>query len=194
MEEPLRIYLELLQKWNRQINLTAIDDEERFLAEHAEDSRFLLSHLGDAKSVVDLGTGAGIPGILLKIWRPDLEVTLLDSTRKKISFCGEAIRRLGLSGIRAVWGRAEESTMQQALGRYDLVVSRATWKLRDFLSMALPYAGDSGRVAAMKGPRWKEELTEAAEILKGSPLALIGTHPYTIPGGKSRCLLIFEKG
>ncbi|HPQ80897.1 MAG TPA: 16S rRNA (guanine(527)-N(7))-methyltransferase RsmG [bacterium] len=194
MEETLRPYFELLGKWNRKINLTAADDEARFMAEHAEDARFLLSHLGDAKTLVDLGTGAGIPGILLKIWRPDIEVTLLDSTRKKISFCAEAVRFLKLSGIRAVWGRAESAAMQRALGVYDLVVSRATWRLKDFLPMALPYSKDSGRIFAMKGQRWESELSESAGVLRNGTLRLAGTHPYTLPNGKSRCLIVFDRG
>ena len=194
MEEAIREYFELLKKWNRHINLTAADDEERFESTHVEDARFLLAHLGNAGTLIDLGSGAGIPGMLVKIWRPDIEVTLLDSTRKKVSFCGEAIRRLGLAGIRAAWGRAEDERMRRALGVYDVVVSRATWELGEFLEMALPYAAEKGRIIAMKGPRWEEELSAAAGVLEKTPLALEGAHPYSLPGGKTRCILVFERG
>lgn len=193
MDDSLRRYYELLVKWNRQINLTSVDDEAGFRSAHAEDAHALLPHLGDAHTVLDLGTGAGIPGILLKVWRPALEVTLVDATRKKISFCDEAIRQLRLSGIRAVWGRAEDAKVREDLGRFDLVVSRATWDLREFLSIALPYVGEGGRVIAMKGPRWDEELAASAKTLVGGELSLIGTHPYVLPGGQSRCLLVFER-
>jgi len=194
MEEVIREYYELLKKWNRHINLTAADDEERFESAHVEDARFLLAHLGDAKSLIDLGSGAGIPGILVKIWRPDIEVTLLDSTRKKVSFCGEVIRRLNLAGVRAAWGRAEDERMRRALGVYDVVVSRATWELGQFLEMALPYVAEKGRIIAMKGPRWEKELSAAAGVLEKTPLALEGAHPYALPDNRARCLLVFERG
>lgn len=187
----LQLYLSLIQKWNRRINLTAIDDEEGFRTRHVDDARALLPHLCDAKRVIDLGTGAGIPGIVLKILRPDLDVTLLDATRKKVSFCAEAIRQLGLTDIRAVWGRAEDERLARAVGKYDLVVSRATWDLARYLPAALLYMKEGSRCIAMKGPRWREELSAAARALKETPLALEGTHPYALAGGEERCLVIF---
>ena len=193
MDDSLRRYYELLVKWNRQINLTSVDDEAGFRSAHAEDAHALLAHLGTARTMLDLGTGAGIPGLLVKIWRPALEVTLVDATRKKIAFCDEAIRQLRLSGIRAVWGRAEDARMQKELGTFDLVVSRATWELKAFLPLALPYVAAGGRAIAMKGPRWDEELAAAAKVLAGGAFALVGTHPYVLPGGQARCLLVFER-
>ena len=193
MDSQLQKYFDLLRKWNSVINLTSIDDEEGFLNRHVEDVRAIVSWIGDAKRLLDLGTGAGIPGIIIKMLRPKIDVTLLDATRKKISFCGEAIRALGLDGIRAAWGRAEDPKMQRALGRYDLVISRATWELGEFLEIAAPYVAEGGRAAAMKGPRWHEELSKAARSMEKSALTLDGTHPYSLPGGEERCLMVFSR-
>lgn len=193
MNDPLHQYYELLSAWNRKINLTAIKNEEEFLRKHVEDARALIPHLGSARRLIDLGTGAGLPGIVLKIARPDLEITLLDATRKKISFCSEAIRRLDLKGIRAVWGRAEDEALARAMGRFDLALSRATWPLADFLRVAPLHLGDGGRAIAMKGPKWRAELAAAARELEASPLALEEAHPYELPGAGKRCLIIFQR-
>ncbi|MFH0798894.1 MAG: 16S rRNA (guanine(527)-N(7))-methyltransferase RsmG [Pseudomonadota bacterium] len=191
MKDLIRQYFEILEQWNRKINLTAIEGWEAFRDKHLEDALPILPHLGAAKTLLDIGTGAGIPGIILKIARPDIEVTLLDSTRKKVSFCDEAIRRLGLTGIRAVRGRAEDKSVVAALGRFDLVVSRATWDLAKFLKIALPYIADGGRCIAMKGKQWHEELEAAAPRIATNTIALDGTHPYRLRGGEERCLLVF---
>lgn len=190
MNPAFSTYFALLQKWNRHINLAGIENEGMFLHKHVADVEALLPHIVGVQRVIDLGTGAGIPGILLKILRPDLDMTLLDATRKKISFCSEAIRQLGLGDTRAVWGRAEDAVLSRAVGRFDLVLSRATWALTKYLTMAIPYVAEEGRVIAMKGPRWPEELAAAANVLKKSPLSLEGTHPYELPGGEKRCLVV----
>lgn len=191
METTLLRYFELLKKWNNKINLTAVDDEEGFVHKHVEDIYAALPYLDNVKRVIDLGTGAGLPGIILKIARPDLDITLLDATRKKVAFCSEVIRQLNLFKIQAVWGRAQDEILARAVGRFDLVISRATWSLKEYLPIAELYLRGSGRVIAMKGPRWQEELIDAAKFLKASNLSLEGTHPYELSGGDKRCLVIF---
>jgi 16S rRNA (guanine527-N7)-methyltransferase len=192
MTEQLREYFELLSRWNKKINLVSnADDFDAFVFEHVEDALRMHRHLEGAKSLLDLGTGAGIPGILIKLDMPELRVVLLDSIRKKISFCEEAIRRLGLKDIDAVTGRAEDEAVIQALGRFDAIVSRATWKLSDYLHMARPYMHDSGsKVIAMKGMGWREELSGARDFMAESGLRLLSTDEYDLADGRRHAMLV----
>lgn len=191
-DDLLQRYFALLQKWNKHINLTGIDDLAGFHTHHVEDARALLPHLPEAGRVIDLGTGAGLPGVIIKILRPALEITLLDATRKKISFCAEAIRRLDLKDVRAVWGRAEDIALARAVGFFDAVVSRATWELALYLPIACRYMKEGSCAIAMKGPRWAKELEAASKALEETPLSLEGTHPYTLSSGEERCLVVFR--
>ena len=191
-EEKYAQYFELLRQWNKKLNLTSIDDEDGFRSKHLGDSLQVVPFLNDAKKILDLGSGAGLPGILIKIARPNIEVTLLDATRKKVSFCNEVVRKLSLSGIRAVWGRAEDAALQQSLGKFDLVVSRATWKLHEFLRIAKPYINPDGRCLAMKGSDWAAELEAVGNDEISHFYAMEGTHPYELLSGESRCIVVFK--
>lgn len=150
-------YLQLLLKWNKIYNLTAITQPEEIRAKHFKDSLAPLPFLPANGRLLDIGTGAGFPGIPIKIGRPTLEVVLLDSRRKKISFCEAALRELALEKISACHGRAEDPKIISALGKFDVVISRATFSLNDFLETALPYCKKEGIAIAMKMPNWKEE-------------------------------------
>jgi len=191
----LREYFDLLSHWNKKINLVSnADDFDVFVFEHVEDALRMHGHLEGAKTLLDLGTGAGIPGILIKLDMPDLRVVLLDSIRKKISFCEEAIRRLGLKGIEAVTGRAEDEAIIQALGTFDAIVTRATWKLSDYLKMAAPYMHDSGsRVIAMKGAGWRDELAEARDFMAESGIRFLSTDEYDLADGRRHTMLVFGR-
>lgn len=134
-------FISILLKWNARVNLTAITDPAEIQVKHIEDSLALLPSIKQACSLLDLGSGAGFPGIPLKIARPDLRVVLVEATRKKVSFLQSAIVELGLVEIAAECGRAEDTSLSQRLGTFDIVVSRATWKLAEFISLALPYLG-----------------------------------------------------
>ena len=123
------VYVELLQKWNEKYNLTSITDPDNIKTDHFDDSLAPLPLLEDSKRLVDLGTGAGFPGIPLKMARPELEVVLIDAKRKKVSFCNEVIRTLGLQDIEAIQGRAEDPYLYRSLGLFDAVISRATWPI-----------------------------------------------------------------
>lgn len=192
MTEQLRTYFELLSIWNKKINLVSnADDFDTFVLEHVEDALRMSGHLHGVKSLLDLGTGAGIPGILIKMDMPELRVVLLDSIRKKVSFCEEAIRRLGLKDIEAITGRAEDEGVIEALGKFDAIVSRATWKLVDYLKMAAPYMRESGsRVVAMKGQGWRDELKEAEAFMVENGLMVLTTDEYDLAGGRLHCLLV----
>ena len=118
---------------------------------------FVAPDLLEGMCVLDLGCGAGFPGIPLKIASPSLEVVLCDSNRKKIDFCDAVIRELKLSSIKTEHGRAEDAKTHSKCGVFDIVISRATFKAADFLEIALPYLNRGGIAMLMKGPEWENE-------------------------------------
>jgi 16S rRNA (guanine527-N7)-methyltransferase len=194
MERLLSDYFLLLQRWNTKVRLVSdATDAARFEREHVEDVRRLLPFLSGVRTLLDIGTGAGIPGIIIKILLPEIHVSLLDATRKKINFCEEAIRRLGLGGIRAVCGRAEDPEIAKALGTFDAIVSRATWELDKYIGISSSYMDIAGKpiVMAMKGPGWKEELQGARTAMEREGLRLVESHQYCLSDGRQRSILIF---
>lgn len=148
-------YLELIAKWNRIHNLTAVREPEQMVVLHLLDSLTLLPHLGNAKRVLDVGTGAGLPGIPLALARPDLEVTLLDSSHKKCAFLEQAKGELDLPNVAVVCERIERWKPQ---ARFDVVVSRAFSELADFVTQARHIVAPGGRLIAMKGVYPFEEI------------------------------------
>jgi 16S rRNA (guanine527-N7)-methyltransferase len=169
LEQKLLDYVALIAKWNRVYNLTAVRDPAEMIGVHMLDSLAVLPHL-DGRTVLDVGSGAGLPGIPLAIARPELEVTLLDSNQKKTSFQQQAAIELGLTNVRAVNARVESWETQ---ARFDVVISRAFAEIADFVSAAGRLCADGGVLAAMKGVYPHEELermpsayrTQAVEAL-----------------------------
>jgi 16S rRNA (guanine(527)-N(7))-methyltransferase RsmG len=140
----------VLLEWNKKINLISRKDEENFWTSHLLHSLALLFkvHIPNGSAVLDLGTGGGLPGLPLKIARPDLSLTLLDSTQKKINVVKNIIETLGLAGIDAVWGRAEElGKSVQYKHRYDVVVARAVASLKDLVQWSEPFLTQVGNGA-----------------------------------------------
>jgi len=193
MSDKIKKYFDLLMKWNSRINLTSVSDFETFQKKHIDDAKALVPHLDNAKSLIDLGSGAGLPGILIKIEKPKIDIVLLEATKKKVSFCEEAIRQLGLKNILAVWGRAEDEGLMRGLGAFDVVVSRATWNLTDYLGVASRYLGSGGICIAMKGAKWRDELVRAEKVLEENGLIHEDAVEYDLKDGEKRCLLIFRK-
>ena len=146
--ERLMQHLELLAKWNRVHNLTAVREPEQMVVLHVLDSLSLLPHLGSARTLADVGTGGGFPGIPIAIARPDIEVTLIDSSHKKGSFLEQAKVQLGLANVHVVCERVEQWKPQE---RFDAVVSRAFAELSDFVTQARHLVQPGGRLLAMKG-------------------------------------------
>lgn len=151
----LAAHIELVAKWNRVHNLTAVREADQMVVLHVLDSLSLLAHLGDAKSVLDVGTGAGFPGVPVAIARPDLPVTLLDSSRKKCAFLEQAKTEIGLANVTVACERVEAWRPAQ---RYDTVVSRAFAELSDFVVQARHLVAPGGRLLAMKGVYPFEEI------------------------------------
>lgn len=137
----LEKYVALLLEWNKKINLISRKDEQNIWLNHILHCSSLLFKFSFPHSaqVVDIGTGGGLPGIPIKIIRPDLSVTLVDSTQKKIEAIQQMLPQLGLSGISAVWGRAEEiGTKKEFSKRFDVAVSRAVASLRELITWSKP--------------------------------------------------------
>lgn len=177
----LRTYYEYLEEKNRVMNLTAISGEEDSARLHFLDSASLLTlpefHGG---KVIDVGTGAGFPGMVLKILRPDTDLTLLDSLDKRIGFLNSTCERLGFSDVTTIHARAEEAPKEYRAA-FDTVTSRAVARLNVLCELCLPLVKKGGVFIAMKGPDCAEELKEARHAI-----ALLGGHTerteeFTVP-------------
>lgn len=147
-------YVALLKKWNNTYNLTALRDEQKMISHHLLDSLTLLPYIKQAKSLMDVGSGGGIPGIPIAICRPDLAITLLDSNTKKTTFLQQAIIELGLQNVTVASGRVE--TIYDI--KVDVVTSRAFAELNDFIALTKHLLKENGYWAAMKGVYPYEEL------------------------------------
>jgi 16S rRNA (guanine527-N7)-methyltransferase len=145
-------FLDELIRWNQRMNLTSVRDERAIIVRHFLDSLSLVRYLPKTASLVDIGSGAGFPGIPLKIAIPDLRVVLLEAARKKTYFHRRVIRSLGLLGIESVWGRSDRPEIREVLGgRFDLVVSRAVSSLDVFLQEGIHFVRPGGTIIAMGG-------------------------------------------
>lgn len=144
----LLAHLQLIEKWNRVHNLTAIRETGQMVVLHLLDSLSVLPHMGNARSVLDVGAGPGFPGIPLAIADPGLEVTLLDSSHKKCAFLEQAKGELGLDNVSVVCERVEQWKPARL---FDVVVSRAFAELSDFVAQANHLVAPGGRMLAMKG-------------------------------------------
>ncbi|MFN4073765.1 MAG: 16S rRNA (guanine(527)-N(7))-methyltransferase RsmG, partial [Thermus sp.] len=191
-----RLY-DLLMEANRRTNLTALRTEEEVVVKHFLDSLTLLALplFQGPWRVLDLGTGAGFPGIPLKIVRPELEVTLLDATKKKVAFVSQAVEALGLKGAYPLWGRAEElAHLPEHREAYGRVVARAVAPLCVLVELGLPFVALGGYMVAQKGPRVAEELAslpKALALLGGSPPTL---HTLLLPvAQEERSLVVVAK-
>jgi 16S rRNA (guanine527-N7)-methyltransferase len=150
-------YLQLIAKWNRVHNLTAVREPEQMVALHLLDSLTILPHVQGARTLLDVGSGAGLPGIPLAIARPALEVTLLDSSHKKAAFLTQAKAELGLANVQVACERVERWKPQ---ARFDAVVSRAFSDLADFVAQARHLVAPDGVMLAMKGVHPFEEIAK----------------------------------
>ena len=177
-------YDDFLIDYNTKINLTRIIDPREVAVKHFGDSLTLLTQdvLPQGASIVDVGTGAGFPGIPLAISRPDLQITLMDSLRKRIEFLRELIQALGITNVTLVWGRAEElGQTPQYRDRFDIVIARAVAPLRVLVELCLPLTKTNGVFLAMKGPKAEEEVEAATNALKIIGGKLIGTRIVVLP-------------
>ena len=151
---------------NAHTNLTAIREPIDITDKHYIDSLLVMDMIPEGARVLDLGCGPGFPSIPLAIMRPDLQITALDSTSKKIDFVQKSAEILQLSNLNAVSGRAEDAKLKKELGKFDIVTSRAVARLNILCELCLPYLKVSGSLMALKGAKYEEELAEAGNAIK----------------------------
>lgn len=161
------IYYEMLIERNKVMNLTAITEKQEVIIKHFLDSIAVLKYADwDQEKVLDIGTGAGFPGIPLKIVKPNLKLTLLDSLNKRINFLNDVIAELGLDNITAIHGRAEDYARDKEYrGQFDYVVSRAVANLATLTEYCLPYVKLNGYFISYKSGNIKEELNNSKNAI-----------------------------
>lgn len=188
--EALKIYKELLIDYNKKFNLTAITKETEIYLKHFYDSLTLIKviDLDKELKVMDIGTGAGFPGLVLKIIFPKLEIVLLDSNHKKINFLNEVIKELDLKNIKCLHGRVE-NLPEEYREHFDIVVSRAVASFRVLLEIGLPYVKTGGKFIAMKGNK-SEEIEEATNTLKYLNSNIEQIEQFTLPDDISKRAII----
>src|SRR2546425_5737253 len=184
----LERFLDLLSLWNRRVHLTGERDPEALLRKHVVDSLAPVAHLPAAGLVVDVGTGAGFPGLVLGCARPDLELRLIESRRRRASFLGEAIRTIPVARARVLEGRAEAIADAEVIARAEVVVARGI-RVDACLRLAARLVAPGGVVIAMQTPRALAPATvRTAEEVGLRPK---GSWDYHLPGGERRRLLFF---
>ena len=177
-----RIYADFLTEKNAVMNLTAIEGEENIARLHFLDCAALLKLEPMAgKHAIDVGTGAGFPGLALKIACPELHLTLLDSLDKRVVFLRECCEKLGFSDVTCIHARAEEAP-GELRESFDLAFSRAVARLNPLCELCLPLVKSGGAFIAMKGPDIEQELHEALQAIRLLSGRFEKTECYTIPG------------
>ena len=157
-------YMNLLIEWNQKINLTAIVEPKEIIQKHFIDSMSVLDYIQDKKNIIDVGTGAGFPGIPIKIANPNINVTLLDSLQKRVNFLSEVVSQLELDKIKAVHSRAEDYAKENRES-YDVAISRAVANMSTLVEYLLPYVKQDGIVICMKGPNIEDELEKSKKAI-----------------------------
>ncbi len=166
-------YMRLVQEWNEKINLTAITEDEEFVKKHFIDciKAFKSEAIKNANTIIDVGTGAGFPGVPIAILHNNAKITLLDSLNKRINFLNTVVRELGLNNVTTIHSRAEDGARKPELReKFDVATSRAVANMAVLSEFCMPYVKKSGHFVALKGPSIDEELkngTNAIKILGG---------------------------
>lgn len=194
--QELEKYKELLLEWNEKINITRITEEDEVYIKHFLDSLslFKTKYLSGNKSLIDIGTGGGFPGLVLKIYNEKLDVTLLDSLNKRLVFLDEVINTLGLKDVRTLHARAEElGRDMEYREKYDIATSRAVANLSTLLEYDLPFVKVGGYFISMKGPEYKEEIENAQKALKTLGGELEEVVEIKLPMDITHYLLIIKK-
>ena len=162
------MYMRLLQEWNEKINLTAITEDEEVIKKHFIDciKAFKSNAVKNAKTVIDVGTGAGFPGLPIAIMNPNIKITLLDSLNKRINFLDTVIAKLGLKNVITIHSRAEDGARKPEFREnFDVATSRAVANMAVLSEFCLPYVKLNGYFVALKGPAVDEEISDGKKAI-----------------------------
>lgn len=194
--EQFQKYFELLAEWNEKMNLTAITDESGVALKHFADSLSLLNFVDipQNSSLADVGTGAGFPGVVLKIARPDIKLTLIDNLNKRLVFLGEVCAQLGIEA-ELIHSRAEDGARDEKLREsFDFAVSRAVARMNVLSEYCLPYVKVGGAFCAMKGAQANEEFKESLNAINTLGGKIENKYFFELPeNGGERAIAVVRK-
>ena len=159
-------YMKNILKWNEVINLTAIKDENEFIMKHFIDSLTILKYINENSKMIDIGTGAGFPGMPVKIVKPNLDITLVDSVNKKINVLKDIAEKMSIQKINLIHSRIEDIANQKEYReQFDYVTSRALSNITTLSEYMLPFLKINGKAICMKGPNFEEELENSKKAI-----------------------------
>lgn len=190
--ELLSLYIKYLVEWNNSINLIGISETDRIINELILDSIIAIPFVPEKGRMIDLGSGAGFPGIVIKIFHPSLEITLIDSNRKKISFLKQIIRELNLIDINVLNTRVE-NVREQFIKSFDIVTSRAMTDLSNIIELCYDFLTDKGIIIGFLGGNTREELKKSHTAMLTYSLALDNSVDYELPGKKNKRTIVILK-
>ena len=193
MLDALDQYAEILVEYNQKVNLTAITDPEGIEDKHFADSLLLANLPETAGKLVDVGTGAGFPGVVAKIFKPELQLTLMEPTGKRVEFLKYVCAQLGLSGVEFAKERAEEAARKVWREQFDVATARGVAALPMLSEYCLPLVKVGVVFLAMKGPGAAEELAESGAALKKLGGKGSGVAEFHLPGGDVRNIIRIKK-
>ena len=193
--DRLCTYNDLLIEWNEKINLTALTAPEDVALKHFTDSLMLLRYCQIEKDarVIDVGTGAGFPGLVLKIARPDIKLTLLDSLQKRLVFLETVCEALGFEDAAFIHSRAEDGSRTELRDSFDIALSRAVAAMNTLCEYDMPYVRVGGRFIAMKGKDADSEMSAAQEAIETLGGKLRAKHDFILGGAGERSIIEIEK-
>ena len=193
--DKFKKYMDLLLEWNEKINLTAITEEDEVILKHFVDSMTVLKYIDEGTYIVDVGTGAGFPGIPVSIAKTNVNVTLVDSLNKRINFLQEVISEIDLTNIKAIHSRAEDfGQNKEHREKYDISVSRAVANLSVLVEYLLPLVKVGGKCICMKGSEVEEEITNAKFAIKELGGKIEAVNEFCLPGtDMKRNIIVIRK-
>ena len=188
-------YYRLLIEWNEKINLTALTEPDDIALKHFADCLSVLRYIDipESASVIDVGTGAGFPGLVLKTARPDIRLTLLDSLNKRLIFLDEVCTQLDISDVELVHSRVEDGSRTELRDSFDFAISRAVASLNTLCEYDMPYVKVGGSFIAMKGKGAQEELRAAEHALSELCGEIQASHSFELGDAGERCIIEIKK-
>jgi 16S rRNA (guanine527-N7)-methyltransferase len=197
IEEKFIVYRDLLKEWNKKINITSIEEDEDIYVKHFIDSLLILNedNAAENKTIIDVGTGGGFPGLPLKIVNDNYRITLLDSLRKRIDFLAEVVKALNLKNVELIHGRAEDYGQNKKYREsYDICVSRAVAPLNVLSEYCIPFVKVGGYFAAYKSDNISQEISNSDNAIKKLGGKIKEIKEISIPGTDiNRKIVIIEK-